>query len=124
MFELGQFLEWKGHYQHGLKRAWRIVGWSNLGQSTSMKTLLANLKHTVSLLTDQVRGFNFVLLQWGLVAAIRRYYGYNVKNRFWKRKSKGKWWGDHRSKWCNIIVVEMLKMVRCKLQFEDSDVQP
>lgn len=120
MFELGQFFEWKGHYQHGIKRAWRIEGWSNLGQST----LPANLKHTVSLLTDQVRGFNFVLLQWGLVAAIRRYYGYNVKNRFWKRKSKGKWWGDHCSKPCNIIVVEMLKMVRCKLQIEDSDVQP
>ena len=73
MFELGQFLEWKGHYQHSIKGAWRIEGWSSLGQSTSMKTLPGNLKHTGSLLTpDQVRGFNFVLLQWDLMAAIRR----------------------------------------------------
>lgn len=124
MFELGQLLEWKGHYQHSIKRAWRIEGWSNLGQSTSMKTLPANLKHPVSLLIDQVRGFNFVLLQWDLVAAIRRYYSYNMKNRLWKSKSKGKRWGDHYSKRCNIIVVEMLKLVKCKLQFENSDFQP
>lgn len=124
MFELGQFLEWKGHYQHSIKRAWRIEGWSNLGQSTSMKTLPANLKHPVSLLIDQVRGFNFVLLQWDLVAAIRRYYSYNMNNRLWKSKSKGKRWGDHYSKRCNIIVVEMLKLVKCKLQFENSDFQP
>ena len=35
---------------------------------------------------------------------------------------QGKQWGDHCIKQCNIIVVEMLKMVRYKLQFEDSDV--
>ena len=43
-----------------------------------------------------------------------------------QERVQGNQWEDHCNKQCNImgIAVEMLKTVRCKLQFEDSGVQP
>lgn len=43
-----------------------------------------------------------------------------------QERVQGNQWGDHCNKQCNImgIAVQMLKTVSCKLQFEDSGVQP